>query len=99
MATMSDIEHILEQKLIKFEQVSASMFMFSLLVEPNNHIGSLSITENNQILCRFYYKTPQLSYVNTFIYNAVLFDEEIDRANKNFANMKNKYVNDILDSI
>lgn len=99
MHTIADIENILKQKHLVYNQISSSMYSFSVRSHPDTIIGYVSISYDNNILCRFYYKTVELSHTNTFLYDESLFDREIKYAESNFIKLHNKKINDVLDSI
>ena len=96
---MLEIEEILKKKKLCYSKVSNSMYKFSLQMQPDIIVGYISITHENKILCRLYYKTVELSYVKSFIYDDAKFDDELSKIPSNFIKLYNKKINDVLDSI
>ena len=96
---MSDIEAILKSKGLKYMKRSSTMYCFYSTTDPKTIVGSLSITEGDKILCRFYYKTVELSHVKTFFYDSKLFDKEFRIANNNYFALEDKRVKDIMEGL
>lgn len=97
MYSMKDIENILKSYNLEYSKYSSFMMKFSLKFKPEINIGYISLSDNN-ILCRFYYKTPELSYSKTFYYEKNKFIKEINIAHNNLIKLYNKEINEFLNT-
>lgn len=94
MHTMAEIEEILRNKYLDYYNISSTAIKFGY--GKNKPIGNMSLTLNNQILCRFFYKTVNGGYANTFIFDENLFNNELNKAKIELQKVANKTVEDML---
>lgn len=96
MSTLKDIDDILDDYSLYHEDISSNMIRFGITPKKKDNIGYMSLTGDNQILCRIYYKTPTLSHANTFIFSQEQFSKELEMADQNFMLMYDKEIEETL---
>lgn len=94
---MDIIEEILKKYCVFYDQIFSTMYAFG--IDSEHLYGYMSLTEADNVLCRFYYDTDVNKYITSFIFNEDLFKKELKKANDAYIKVKNKAIDDVLNKI